>query len=38
VPIVALVYDDEIVSDVPSDPWDVPVTAAITPSGWHALA
>jgi 5-formyltetrahydrofolate cyclo-ligase len=38
VPIVALVYDDEILAEVPSDPWDVPVTAAITPSGWHALA
>jgi 5-formyltetrahydrofolate cyclo-ligase len=38
VPIVALVYDDEILCDVPADPWDVPVTAAITPTGWHELA
>jgi 5-formyltetrahydrofolate cyclo-ligase len=37
VPIVALLYDDELVETVPADAWDVPVTAAITPSGWHPL-
>jgi 5-formyltetrahydrofolate cyclo-ligase len=34
---VALVYDSEILTSVPADPWDVPVTAAITPSGWRPL-
>lgn len=37
VPVVALLYDDEIVPDVPADDWDRPVTAAITPSGWHSF-
>lgn len=37
VPIVALVYDEEILPDLPADSWDIPVTAAITPTGWHAL-
>jgi len=38
VPVVALLYDDEIVDALPHEEWDVPVTAAITPSGWHSLA
>jgi 5-formyltetrahydrofolate cyclo-ligase len=33
-PIVALVFDDEVLPWVPTDPWDRPVTAALTPSGW----
>jgi 5-formyltetrahydrofolate cyclo-ligase len=37
VPIVALLYDGEVLADVPADDWDVPVTGAITPSGWRAL-
>lgn len=37
VPIVALLYDDELVADLPHDDWDIPVTGAITPSGWHDL-
>jgi 5-formyltetrahydrofolate cyclo-ligase len=37
VPVVALLHDGEIVEHLPSDEWDVPVTAAITPSGWHPL-
>jgi 5-formyltetrahydrofolate cyclo-ligase len=37
VPICALVYDDELVAELPRDDWDVPVTGAITPSGWHDL-
>ena len=37
VPVVALVYDDEILDHLPAEEWDVPVTAAITPSGWHPL-
>lgn len=35
VPVVALLYDDEIRPVVPTEEWDRPVTAAITPSGWH---
>jgi 5-formyltetrahydrofolate cyclo-ligase len=37
VPIVALLYDDELAEELPADPWDVPVTAVISPSGWHPL-
>jgi 5-formyltetrahydrofolate cyclo-ligase len=37
VPIVALLYDGELVEELPADPWDVPVSGAITPSGWHPL-
>lgn len=29
---VALLHDDELVDEVPADPWDVPVRAAATPS------
>jgi 5-formyltetrahydrofolate cyclo-ligase len=35
--IVALVYDGEIFHDLPADDWDVPVTAAVTPTGWAQL-
>ncbi|MBD4655052.1 5-formyltetrahydrofolate cyclo-ligase, partial [Xanthomonas citri pv. citri] len=28
---------DEILDEVPHDPWDEPVTAALTPSGLHML-
>lgn len=37
VPLVALVYDAELVASLPSEKWDIPVSAAITPSGWHPL-
>jgi 5-formyltetrahydrofolate cyclo-ligase len=37
VPTVALLYDDEIGPDVPAEAWDVPVSGAITPSGWQSL-
>jgi 5-formyltetrahydrofolate cyclo-ligase len=37
VPVVALLYDDEILPDLPADEWDRPVRAAITPSGWHSF-
>jgi 5-formyltetrahydrofolate cyclo-ligase len=37
VPILALIYDDELVDELPRDDWDVSVTGAITPSGWHDL-
>ncbi|EGL44214.1 5-formyltetrahydrofolate cyclo-ligase [Cutibacterium acnes] len=37
VPVWAVVNDDEILDEVPHDPWDEPVTAALTPSGLHVL-
>ena len=37
VPIVALLYEDELADELPTDPWDTAVTAVITPSGWHPL-
>lgn len=37
VPIAALIYDDELVEELPYDDWDIPVTGAISPSGWHDL-
>jgi 5-formyltetrahydrofolate cyclo-ligase len=36
-PIVALVFDDEVLAGVPTDPWDRPVTDALTPGGWVTL-
>jgi 5-formyltetrahydrofolate cyclo-ligase len=39
VPVVALVYDDEFLDVVPTEPHDHPVTAALTPSGgWYEIA
>jgi 5-formyltetrahydrofolate cyclo-ligase len=35
VAVVALVYDDEVLDEVPVDTWDRPVTGALTPSGWR---
>ena len=38
VPIVALVYDDELLASVPTEPHDRPVTEVITPTGgWQQL-
>lgn len=37
VPTVALLYDDEVVPSVPREPWDVPVSAVATPTGWTDL-
>ncbi|MGH8962898.1 MAG: 5-formyltetrahydrofolate cyclo-ligase [Jatrophihabitantaceae bacterium] len=36
-PRVALLYDDELVEALPQEPWDLPVTAIVTPSGWLDL-
>lgn len=36
-PVVALIYADELVDELPSDPWDRRVTAAVTPAGWRDL-
>lgn len=39
VPIAALVYDGEVCARLPRDPWDVPVTAYVTPTdGWREVA
>jgi 5-formyltetrahydrofolate cyclo-ligase len=35
--VVAVVYDDEVLDDVPAEPHDLPVSAALTPSGVVAL-
>jgi 5-formyltetrahydrofolate cyclo-ligase len=37
VPIVALLYDGEVVEELPADDWDVRVTAAVTPARWFDL-
>ena len=34
---VALLYEDELVPTLPRAPWDVPVHAAVRPSGWTEL-
>ena len=36
-PVAALLYADELVDKVPTDPWDRPVSAAVTPRGWIEL-
>lgn len=38
VPRVALLFDGELVAELPREPWDQPVTAVITPSGLRRLA
>lgn len=35
--VAALLFEGETVESVPADDWDVPVTAAVTPSGWRSL-
>lgn len=37
-PVAALLYDTELAARLPAEPWDVPVTAVVTPShGWREL-
>jgi 5-formyltetrahydrofolate cyclo-ligase len=36
--LAAVVFDGEVVDHLPHDEWDVPVHAAVTPSGWIELA
>jgi 5-formyltetrahydrofolate cyclo-ligase len=38
VTVAALLFAGEIVTEVPTDPWDRPVTAAVTPDGWTDFA
>jgi 5-formyltetrahydrofolate cyclo-ligase len=35
--VAALLYEGELVAELPSDPWDRPVTAVATPSAWISL-
>ena len=37
VPIAALLFDGELVDALPRDPWDLPVSAVVTPAGWRDL-
>ncbi len=37
VPVAALLYEGELVEQLPSEDWDVPVTAVVTPAGWLDL-
>jgi 5-formyltetrahydrofolate cyclo-ligase len=37
VPAIALLFDGEMVAELPSEPWDEPVTEVVTPSGWTVL-
>lgn len=34
VPVVALVHRGELFDEIPTEPWDRPVHAAVTPDGW----
>ena len=36
-PVAALLYQDELVAEVPVDDWDRPVTSVVTPDGWREL-
>jgi 5-formyltetrahydrofolate cyclo-ligase len=38
IPVAALLFEDEFVSKVPVQKWDIPVTAVVTPSGWRYLS
>jgi 5-formyltetrahydrofolate cyclo-ligase len=35
--VAALLFDGEVVDRLPADPWDRPVTHAVTPDGWLEL-
>ena len=37
-PVFALVFDDDVVSDLPREAHDVPVSGVITPRGWQRIA
>jgi 5-formyltetrahydrofolate cyclo-ligase len=32
--VIALLFDGELVAELPSDPWDRPVSAVVTPGGF----
>ncbi|SDJ40630.1 5-formyltetrahydrofolate cyclo-ligase [Frankineae bacterium MT45] len=35
--VAALIFDDELVDELPSSPWDVPVGSVAQPGGWSEL-
>jgi 5-formyltetrahydrofolate cyclo-ligase len=35
--VAALLFDGELVAELPRDAWDHPVTAVVTPTGWREL-
>jgi 5-formyltetrahydrofolate cyclo-ligase len=35
--VAALLFAGELIHRVPTELWDLPVTAAVTPTGWHPL-
>ncbi|MEP7177557.1 MAG: 5-formyltetrahydrofolate cyclo-ligase [Pseudonocardiales bacterium] len=37
VPVAALLFDGELVEELPREDWDRPVTAVVTPAGWYDL-
>jgi 5-formyltetrahydrofolate cyclo-ligase len=37
-PLGAVVFDGELCDRLPADPWDVAVTAVVSPQGWQDLA
>jgi 5-formyltetrahydrofolate cyclo-ligase len=37
VPAIAVLYADEVVPELPTQPWDAPVDEAVTPEGFVAL-
>jgi 5-formyltetrahydrofolate cyclo-ligase len=38
IPSAALLFAGEFVEALPTDEWDEPVTAVVTPDGWHDLS
>jgi 5-formyltetrahydrofolate cyclo-ligase len=36
-PSIALLFEGELVDELPRDPWDVAVTWVVTPAGWQAV-
>jgi 5-formyltetrahydrofolate cyclo-ligase len=37
-PVAALIYADELIERVPTEAWDQPVTAIVSPAGWLEVA
>jgi len=35
--VAALLFPGELIDRVPTDPWDRPVTALVSPAGWLEL-
>ncbi|MDT4959056.1 MAG: 5-formyltetrahydrofolate cyclo-ligase [Pseudonocardiales bacterium] len=37
IPVAALLFEGELVDELPSDDWDMPVNAVVSPTGWYEL-